>query len=476
MQRSAEQSVAVVGGGIAGVCVAHLLNNRGFRVELFEKHTSLGGCAGSFTREGVVFNVGATTVAGLNPDYPVRELLEEFRALDQVEISEPSIVFHTRKGTIKRYSDLERSIDEINQVFPHRENIKFWSLVYKLTEEILKHRYFHNFTSCHNVFKSLLNMRQLITKYYKFYFSSAVKGLSSFFNPIDKDYLSFMDSHVRIVAQCSIEEVNMITLLLSLGYPFTGVGYAKTGMGELIKHIANVFPYHLRSEVIRISRWNRGFIVRGEAFEKTFDRVVVAIPIFENLKIIEDLEMKSYLTKYLKLRTDSSAIVFYGVVEDFQPKELFHLFVIDKPIPYTNSSYLFVSFSKSQADNKTALTVSTHTSAEFWKNLRNTQEYEERKEVIVEEIKKFICKNFNIKTASIKAAFLATPESFYRYIGRRSVGGIPISRENTVWRIPSNFTPFKGFYLAGDSFFCHQGWIGVSIGVRNLVANFHEDI
>lgn len=475
MPKEHSDTFAVVGGGIAGVLAAKLLSKRGFRVELFEKHSSLGGCAGSFTRNGLVFNVGATTVPGLFPNYPVRDFLEEFNALHGVEILEPSMVVHTERGFIRRYGDLERTIEEIEKIFPHRKNREFWSLVYKVTSEILKGDYYHNFNSPLGIVKSLLSMKRQIIKYHRLYMTPAIKGINYYFGQISREYLKFMNGHVKIVAQCSLEEVNMITLMLSLGYPFTGVGYAKEGMGSLLNFISKDINCHFKNEISSIRKNSEGYILRGNNFEEIFKGVILAMPIFENLKIIENREMQKYLNRFNKLQSDNSAVVLYGVLEGLDQRELFHLCLLEKPLPYTTSPYLFFSFSAPQKEKRLTFTASTHTTTEIWKNLRR-EEYENRKTLLKEKILESLSKIFSIDKTSIKEAFLATPESFYRYLNRRSVGGIPVKRENSLWRIPSNFTPFRGFYLAGDSFFCYQGWLGISLGIKNLIGNLNEKI
>jgi phytoene dehydrogenase-like protein len=83
---------------------------------------------------------------------------------------------------------------------------------------------------------------------------------------------------------------------------------------------------------------------------------------------------------------------------------------------------------------------------------------------------------FNIDKSKIILSFSATPETFYKYINRRSVGGTPVEIQNPFWKIPSNFTPFKGVYLVGDSFFSYQGWIGISLGILNLLIGLNEKI
>lgn len=475
MLRSHKERVAVIGGGIAGVCSAELLARRGFRVELFEKHSSIGGCAGSFTRDGFIFNVGATTIAGLIQNYPVGEILSELKVLHYAEIREPSIVVHTPKGVLKRYSNLEKTLDEINRIFPHCRNREFWNLVFKVTHDILTKKYYHNFSSPTEAIKSFYSMKEVIIKYHKLYFMPALKGLSYFFDKIESDYLNFMDAHVKIVAQSNIREVSMITLLLSLGYPFTGVGYVKQGMFSLLSGILNESLCFTNSEIHSIIRKYNGFIVKGNFGEEWFRRIVLAIPIFEHLNIIETPEIKSYFKKYINLQSDNSALVLYGVVEKSYPEDNFHLCLLEKPLPFTESSYIFFSFNDPNNDNKRTFTVSTHTSTKYWHNLPK-EDYDRRKNILKNFMIKSACEFFNFDEKDIKMSFLATPESFYRYIGRRSVGGIPVTIKNTLWRIPSNFTPFRGLYLVGDSFFCYQGWLGISIGVKNLIENLDEKI
>jgi len=60
-----EESIIVVGGGIAGLTGAALLSKEGYQVTVVEAHSQLGGCAGTFKRGSYTFDVGATQVAGL---------------------------------------------------------------------------------------------------------------------------------------------------------------------------------------------------------------------------------------------------------------------------------------------------------------------------------------------------------------------------------------------------------------------------
>lgn len=82
--------MAVIGGGSSGVCTAELLSFRKvFNVNLFEKSSTIGGCAGSFNRNGFRFNIGAITIAGLLPDYPVRKILSALSFYNGIELKNP---------------------------------------------------------------------------------------------------------------------------------------------------------------------------------------------------------------------------------------------------------------------------------------------------------------------------------------------------------------------------------------------------
>ena len=48
-----EESIIVVGGGIAGLTGAALLSKEGYQVTLVEAHSQLGGCAGTFTSKSM---------------------------------------------------------------------------------------------------------------------------------------------------------------------------------------------------------------------------------------------------------------------------------------------------------------------------------------------------------------------------------------------------------------------------------------
>ena len=478
MPRKHKGGFAVIGGGIAGVCTAELLSQRGYNVVLFEKSGNIGGCAGSFYRNGFRFNIGATTVAGLLLDYPVRKILSSFNLLNELKFKNPGLIIHTERGKIKRYLNLKETIEEINCIFPHKNNEKFWKTVYDVTNSVLCHEYLCNFSDFKKSFKTFWNIKNLIFKNFTHFLIPAKTGLKLFFDRIDKDYYDFMDSHVKIVSQSSIERINFLTLLISLGYAFTGIGYPKNGMGGLIKSILKITPYYLKSEIEKIKKFSDGYLIKGSFGEEKFENIVIACPILENTEIFEDKALRDFFYRYKNLITDNSAFLVYGVLKQFYPEEIFNLIINSELIPFATSRYVFVSFENPVfLDNiqYVPFTASVHTSLKYWINL-SKEDYDKRKALVEKSIINIIKETFKIDDRNFVLSFCATSETFYKYLGRRSVGGIPIERKNPFWRILSNFTPFKGLYVVGDSSFSYQGWIGISMGILNLLKGLNEKI
>ena len=124
-----EESIIVVGGGIAGLTGAALLAKEGYPVTLIEAHNQLGGCAGTFKRGPYTFDVGATQVAGLEKGGIHHRL---FHYLDisvpNATILDPgcSVLLGDGTGPINLWHDPLRWEKERQEQFPGSEI--FWSL------------------------------------------------------------------------------------------------------------------------------------------------------------------------------------------------------------------------------------------------------------------------------------------------------------------------------------------------------------
>ncbi len=457
------KKTGIIGAGIGGLLTGALLSKKGIEIEVFEKSENLGGCSGSYMRDGRVFNIAATTLPGLIEGYPVDIILKKLGKSFSGRIAEPSIVVVGKDYSVKRYLSLEETIEEISKAFPNLRHEKFWREVCSVTVEILR-----NFSSHINFYKPLREIKNLLSimKFAKYYFLPAMNVLKSFYgNSLTQDYVDFIRAHIIVTAQADIDEVNALTMFLALGYPFTGIAYPEKPMGEIIKELFNGFSVYLKNPVKKISMSNKKFVIETDIGSECYDHLILAFPFLENLEIIEDEKIKNYLSKFKNRISDKGACVLYGVLKGIKPEHCFYLIPENNHKTKKFNTY-FVSFMP--YGKETTFTVSTHVAYKDWIYLTE-QQYNKAKSEKTREMKKVLSEYLSLKEDNIEYCLLSTPVTFKRYLGRISQGGIPITRKNTFWRIPQNFTPFKNLYLVGDMSFAYQGWIGVSIGVLNLI-------
>jgi len=77
-----KKKVIVIGGGIAGLVAARVLNKKGFSVSVLEQQKTLGGRIGTFDVDGMTINKGARLLYSFSPT--LNALLKELNLSDQV--------------------------------------------------------------------------------------------------------------------------------------------------------------------------------------------------------------------------------------------------------------------------------------------------------------------------------------------------------------------------------------------------------
>src|SRR5690606_18381521 len=123
----------IIGAGYSGLSLAALLSKFNRRVCVIEAHSMPGGCAGYFKRGEFLFDVGATTLSGLGPKMPLRQLCDALEIVPEIrKLEQPMII--TLKSGIKltRYSETELWIKELERNFPNIEHRKFWEQLEKI--------------------------------------------------------------------------------------------------------------------------------------------------------------------------------------------------------------------------------------------------------------------------------------------------------------------------------------------------------
>lgn len=94
-------SIAIIGAGCSGLAAAHVLQEAGYTVTLFEKSDDVGGRATTGMRAGFIYDYGAQYIKGSSP-VSDKLITERFRVDDLIDIRKPVWIFdgqgHIQEG------------------------------------------------------------------------------------------------------------------------------------------------------------------------------------------------------------------------------------------------------------------------------------------------------------------------------------------------------------------------------------------
>jgi len=481
----------IVGGGIGGVASYILLKSIGKNVLLFEKLNYLGGCAGTFEKDGYLYNVGASTLVGLEENMPLNILLKIARK-DKKELPvkpiDPSIVVFAKDKVIKRYKDKQKAFEEINKSFYHKNNKILWDKIYKTAdtnwESLYKLIPFNPNDKIDIVKKFFLNCGYFCKNGLKLIFS-AKDVIKSYIPDISKDYIDFLNSQILMTSQGYWDEVSFSIASMGLTYPNLDNYYVFGGINQILEvMVKDEKNIKRKDKVIKISKDKDIFKILSKSGEYYSKKVILNKTIWDFCEILDNQLKDSICEKNIKKYNKiwSSATLYFNVKDDKNILNEHHYQIIHEKNPYTGSYSFFLSVSDKDdnimnKDGFRSITISTHCKIDLWENL-TAEEYKEKKEMLKDFIlKKLYEKLPFFKNLEIKNIMVGTPKTFKRYTERYkgTVGGIPLLIEYTMLNYPSGITPINGLYIVGDSVFPGQGFPGVILGVFNIISLIERD-
>ncbi|MGM0623607.1 MAG: phytoene desaturase family protein [Campylobacterota bacterium] len=455
---------AVVGSGIGGSC-ASLMLSKNYDTTLFEKDSNLGGCSSSFTRFKNRYNTGATTFAGYKKGALVYEFFKSHRVDFETKPLQSALTVVQQGQSFKRLKDFDAFLQEIDRVHPHPKNKAFYTLIRSLNEKFYAiDNYYYSNADFLQKMRSLTSFRTLFWEFKRYLFVSGKDFIKSFFGSISHQYLDYIDNQLLIVAQAKSEEVNFLTTALALGYQFQDNHYVYGGMGTIFEAIAQQLEVEKNCEITKIQKHANHYTLHSKERSFNAKNIVLNSTIFDSSKLFENSDVKKYLGRYKGFDSNKSAFMLYLQLRSPHDFDHHYQIIEAKPFCHTISNSIFVSFGDNQ-DKKmqNSVTISIHVDKHHWDD-----DYETKKEDLEKEILQTLEKRLGIATADIKRYFSAKPFTYKRYINRSTLGGIPMKKQNLIYKLPSNDTPIKGLYMVGDTTFAAQGWPGVMMGVRNL--------
>ena len=491
-----EESIIVVGGGIAGLTSAALLAKEGYSVTLVEAHSQLGGCAGTFQRGVYTFDVGATQVAGLEEggihhrlfnylDIPIPDakILDPACSVDLADKSEP----------INLWYDPLRWERERQQQFPGSEI--FWLLCSKIHESNWK------FVDRDPILpvRNLWDLNQLIRAIRPSNFLTGCLSKLTIADLLaitgchqDKRLRTFLDLQLKLYSQ---EPANRTAALygatvLQMAQSPRGLwhlhgsmqilsdllkdSFLRDGGSLLLGHRvtkifsekkSNIFNVNLYDEKKNLLRLKASDIVVSITPQSLLD----LIPIDGGLST-------TYRECIRKLPKPSGALVFYGAVSrsDLPLDCPGHIQVFDK---HFGSVFISISMEGDQRApvGEATLIASVFVDIDKWSNL-DSQSYTRNKNIVTKQIRTILDNKFDLLETSWHHQELSTPRSFAKWTGRPGgiVGGLGQHPDQFGPFGLSSRTPLRGLWLCGDSIYPGEGTAGVSQSAMMVVRQLME--
>jgi len=461
--------LAVIGSGVGGSLIAAL--NKGKNTLLFEKDKNLGGCASTFKKFGHYYNTGATTLVGYEDGHILKKQFDIIGIKPNLIKSDVAIRVIQNNKVLDRVKDFEQFLDNINAIYPNKNNRSFWTKIKQIDERFwqLKKIYYAKY-SLRKYIKTLSFITELFTAFTTDLFKSANSFIKETLGKIPQGYQDFIDAQLLITIQTTTKNISLLSLALGLSYPFHDVFYVNGGMGNLINDIVKDIEMKKKEEIQKIIKDTDAWIIQSNKNEYKTKQLVLNTSIYETSHLFDDINIKKYYDSFSF--SDQSAFVIYLTLDTNQEYLEHYQFIYKNSLPNCISNSFFVSFSKKEdailsKQNTTSVTISTHTKASVWKNVTK-EKYEYQKNKMQSYIiDKFLEYFKGIKKENIIHCFSATSFTFKRYINRYNCGGKAIGFKN-ILELPSCNTPFQGLYNVGDSVFAGQGWPGVALGVDVL--------
>ena len=493
MSINQDYDVIVIGSGMAGMSVAALLANDGYKVLILEAALHPGGCSSSYKRKGYVFESGATTLIGFDENQPLR-FLEEKTGIEipRVELN-PSMKVWLDAEPLTRYKDRSQWVEESIRVFGNRKGQKkFWNLAFGIADVVWK-------VSLRNTFfppRKLTEWIKLFTSnsptdvWVLPYAFKSVNQIAKKCGVATSKFLQFLDEQLMITAQAKANEVPFLFGAAGLTYTNYSNFYVPGGLLQMIYTIRNFIEQKggklaTKQAVIHIENSNQKFILSTKKGNKYQASVVISNAPIWNMGSLVDNSMKNYFdeesTQYDKAW---GALTVAIATTDTYPNSLglhHQIHLNGEKVPYTNSTSIFVSMSARDDTDRApkgerTLNISCHASPEYWFKMNGT--YNENKE----NVKMFILKILKEKLpgfskAHIKLADIATPVTWQKWVYRKKgrVGGIPQSMARSLLKWTPTETPFQGLYLVGDTTYPGQGIPGVTLSGINVYSRVKKN-
>ncbi len=476
----------VIGAGASGLSFAALMEKKGFKVAVLEAHTLPGGCSSYFDREGFTFDAGATTLSGMAKGRPLNNLIKELDLQLELVSIDPGIISIIGDQKISHHKNTNQWIAELSEKFPGIDHQSLWEKLKKIE------RRGWNLST---IFKNIpMRSARSLLPFFSLKLPGAVLAIPEFFTSVkselekynikDQNYLDMINELLFITAQNQMETTPLLMGAMGLCYP-EDTSYAMGGMKAFSQAIAAKCSHLFFKEQVKkieaLKKGKEGFsitTITGKVFHGK--KLISTIPIWNHAEMFEDQKARDFFSakKIHDPKDCWSAFMIYLTIP-INTSRVGLYFQIHCPenqvIPNCSTKSFFVSLSHPEDKSRSikgrqVVTISTHTKPAEWIGL-DKEQYKLKKIETENYILGILKQKFQLGEEDLQNKLTGTPKTFIKYTKRSFglVGGIPHSLNRNPMELIFAKSPYKNFYMLGDTQFPGQGIAAVVMGSMNLV-------
>ncbi|WP_168413072.1 phytoene desaturase family protein [Bacillus salacetis] len=490
------KTVCIIGAGVGGLTSAAYLAKEGYKVTVLEKATTVGGSAGWYIRKRRKFPTGATIAFGLEEKGLLRTLLNELDIdLPAEELLHPmDVILPEGKVSIVKNPALWEH--ELKEAFHPRSGdvVRFWATLQQISDDVLgvtesrvslpiRKRYDLGTLPRHAVRnpKSVARLAR-----YALY---TVEDLMKKFHLESYEPLrQLLDAQLLDAVQTDVSKAALLPSSLALTIYRRGSFFIENGMGQLGKVLANRIK-DLGGEILKVSpvdsllyeETRKQWSVTSRKCTSSFDAVI-------NNSGISFGEGTSYESEdefsWGAFRVDA-ILSAEGLSRQLKERRLPFAYQIvpslDSPsIRETTHGPVYVTFNHAvnpkgePVEGEVMMTVSLHTELGIWSRYTE-DEYKRIKEQVTKETLSEIERVIPVKE-NLLFAEAGTPLTYERYIGKRAVGGFPLTVRNAITKPKSVRSSQPQLYIVGEQAFPGPGTLSSALSGYYAARSIMKDL
>ncbi len=450
------KSIAIIGGGIAGLTCGIYARMNGFETDIYEMHSKAGGLCTAWKRKGFTFDGCIHWLTGTTPSSSYYKLWDEIGAIRGTEFYNYEYsgkAIDNKGNSFFAYADPDKLREQMLSIAP--EDRKQINRIIKDIRTFMKYE-----MPVDIKISNLYSTIRIIMMFYKF--RNPMHDLTSKFkNPVLRDLFEMALGWGPMCAGFSLWAL----ALMAQG----NAGYPIGGSLKLIESVEKRYrdlggKIHFKSRIKRIITDNNtasgielddGSIIKSDIIISAADGYSTIFNWLEG-----KYTGKKITRTYQSLKLFPPLVyVCIGVNGNFTKEPHSIHFQLNTPfrIGPDEIKHLFLknySFDPTLApEGKCVFTLMIDSNYEYWKGLENNNElYLAEKDRIGNEVVKAISQLYPGFRDKIEEMDIATPLTFVHYTGnyKGSYQGWMLDKKALSIQIPMTLPGLKNFYMAGQ--------------------------